>query len=198
MSKMDPELQRHSVEFGEVMLRNTAGVIADRIRAVKAKKKDQETVAELEDIISNLLSDKSALARITQTFEEELVAQRIAASDIEYISNNLVPLLEELLGSAAHASGQGTPSVQEVIDLLQPILSVETVTVLQLIGFNFRQAIGQPLTQLLARLILSKAQTDSSVAQEIQRLVVERDLALVQLASDPEAYARFKVFSQGR
>jgi hypothetical protein len=39
------------------------------------------------------------------------------------------------------------------------------VTVLQLVGFNFRKAIGEPLTELIARLILAKAQEDPSATQ---------------------------------
>lgn len=70
-----------------------------------------------------------------------------------------------------------------MIDLIQPLLSVETVTVLQLLGFNFRKAIGEPLTEFVAKLILSKAQVDPLLPLEIQRL----SLAIAQ---DAEAYTR--------
>lgn len=49
------------------------------------------------------------------------------------------------------------PETQKYLDVLEKLLSVETVTVLQLLGFNFRQAIGEPLTQLVRRLIASRA-----------------------------------------
>jgi hypothetical protein len=39
------------------------------------------------------------------------------------------------------------------------------VAVLQLVGFNFRKAIGEPLTESIARQILSKTKTDPSLAQ---------------------------------
>lgn len=61
---------------------------------------------------------------------------------------------------------------------------------MQLIGFNFRKAIGEPLTKLVGQLILSRAQADSALNLEIQRLGLQRELAYLELAGDPEAYDR--------
>ncbi len=187
---MDPQLQTLAAQLADTAIRNTAGSIADRIAAAKARKKDQETIAELEEIVYGLLSDKSELVQIAQAYEQELVAQRISDSDIEYISTNFVPLLQRLMESASVNDGQDGAVAQEVIDLMQPLLSVETVTVLQLIGFNFRKAIGEPLTELVSKLILSKAQTDPAQVLEIQRLNIARDAALFEIAQDPEAHQR--------
>lgn len=76
---MDPQLQTLTVQLAEVTIRNTAGSIADRITAAKARKKDGETIVELEEIINGLVSDKSELVRIAQAYEEEFVAQRISS-----------------------------------------------------------------------------------------------------------------------
>lgn len=187
---MDPQLQTLTIQLTETAVRNTAGSIADRITAAKARKKDQDTIAELEEIVSNLQSDKSELVRIAQAYEEELVAQRISAEDIEYISSNFVPLFRHLIEAGAANSGQEVAAAREMIDLIQPLLSVETVTVLQLIGFNFRKAIGEPLTELVSRLILSRVQSDSALALEIQRLNLVRETAYLDIAQNPEAYAR--------
>ena len=121
----------------------------------------------MEDIIYGLLSDKSELVQIAQAYEEELIAQRISADDIEYISTNFVPLLQRLIKSASdNDSPDG--AAEEIIELIQPLLSVETVTILQLIGFNFRKAIGEPLTELVSKLILSKTQPDPALVLEVQ------------------------------
>lgn len=77
-----------------------------------------------------------------------------------------------------------------MLGFIQHFLSVEMVTVLQLMGFNFRKAIGEPLTDLVSRLILSKAQADPSLSLEIQRLAIVRDNHFFQITQDPEAYAR--------
>jgi hypothetical protein len=180
---VDPQLQTLGLQLANVAVRNTASSVFDRITVAKARKKDQETIAELEEIITGLLSDKSELIGIAQAYEQELVAQRISESDIEYISTNFVPLLQQLMESAAASDGQPVDNTEEMIALIQPLLSVETVTVLQLIGFNFRRAIGEPLTQLVSQLILSKAYPNPALALEIQRLSLG-------VAQDPEAFDR--------
>jgi len=182
---MDQQLDGLTVQLAEVAIRNTAGSISDRIRSVKARKRDAETIAELEGIIDDLVSDKSELLRIARAYEEEFVAQRISPGDIAYISNNIVPQLQGLIESAAANNGQGAVA-QDVIDLIRPVLSVETVTVLQLLGFNFKKAIGEPLTELVGKLILSRLQVDPTLQLEIQRLTLS-------ISQDPDAYARLLV-----
>ena len=139
---MDPQLQTLSIQLADAAVRNTAGAILDRLEVAKARKKDHETIAELDEIVNGLIADKSELVRIAKAFEEELVAQRISNSDIEYITTNFVPLLKQLLESAAGDSKQSPAEIEDIFKLIQPLLSIETVTVLQLLGFNFRKAVG--------------------------------------------------------
>lgn len=180
---VDQQFQALTDQLAITAAKNTAASIADRIRLTKARKRDHETIAELEEIVNDLLSDKSELLLIAQAYEQDLVAQRISPEDIEYISDNFIPLLQRLIESSAASNGREGAAAQEMIDLIQPVLSVETVTILQLIGFNFRKAIGEPLTELVGKLILSKTQVNPALPLEIQRL----SLAIAQ---DPEAYAR--------
>lgn len=77
----------------EASARNTASYIADKIKTSKAKKNDKETINELEEIIQNLLNDKLEIQRIAQAYEQELLSQKITEKDIEYITNNLLPVL---------------------------------------------------------------------------------------------------------
>ena len=153
---MDPSLQSLGAELGDIALRNAASAVTGKIRALKARKQDQETIAELEEIINGLLADKSELMRIARAYEQEFVSQRISQEDIEYISERLIPLLQMLIASSTSNKGTSTSS-DEIIDLVTSLLSVEVVTVLQLLGFNFKKAIGEPLTDLVAQLITSKS-----------------------------------------
>lgn len=187
---MDQELQTLSIQLSEVAVRQTAGAIADRVQTLLAKKRDRETIAELEEIVNDLVSDKAELVRIAQAFEQELVAQRIAPVDIEYITSSVVPVLTSLVASGAAGGGADPDEMRSTIELLKPLLSVETVTVLQLIGFNFREGIGQPLTELVRRLILSKAEPDPAIADELQLVAARQNLVVLEIVKDPEASAR--------
>jgi hypothetical protein len=154
---VDPQLQTLGAQLAEVMVRNSAFAIGDKIRGARARRQDQETIAELETMVNDLVADKSELVRIANAYEDELVAQRLAKEDIEYISKNLVPLLGELVASSAES--EQAQAFQEVV---QKLLSVETVTVLQLVGFNFRKAIGEPLTELVAGFIATRTPANAS------------------------------------
>lgn len=187
---IDPQVAELGVRLGEVAVRNAASGISDRIRKARAKKQNQETINELEEIVNDLLADKSEIVQIARAYEQELVAQKISESDVEYITSRLIPKLKEFMERTAASQGESTQQAQEMIDLLSPLLSIETITVLQLIGFNFKRAIGEPLTTVVSQMIISKAQTDPKASLELQRLIAEREIAYVELAKDREAYDR--------
>jgi hypothetical protein len=88
-------------------------------------------------------------------------------------------------------------SAEEALSAIGTILSIETLTILQLVGFNFRKAIGEPLTDLVAALISSRAAPPSSVSADLQRLAAERELAYIELAKDEAAYGRLQALFPG-
>ncbi|HSW91299.1 MAG TPA: hypothetical protein VLG09_01465 [Candidatus Saccharimonadales bacterium] len=189
---MDTEKQfaELGIKLGEAVLRNTAGAIASKIQATKAKKNNEETIQELEEIINTLVGDKNELVRIAQAYEQEFVAQQISKKDIEYITEKFIPVLKDLI---KQTSGDDE-KLQKTIDDLTPLLSVETLTVLQLLGFNYKKAIGEPLTLLLQRAIASKANPDSENAAEIQKLAIKYNTEFLKVTQDKEASDRFEQF----
>lgn len=192
---MDPALQALSVQLSEVAVRNAAAAVAERISSVKTRKRNEETIAALEEIVNELLADKAELTRIAQAFDDELVAQRLSADDVRYITDNLLPLVRQL--AEATPASPGSRSAGDVMDLLEPLVSVETLTILQLMGLNFREAIGQPLTRLIASLIDSQVRPEAVEAADLQRAIVERDIAIAHLATNPEAYGRWRALTGG-
>lgn len=158
----------------EATARNGASIISDKIKTAKAKKEFKETISELEEIIYDLLNDKAEVQRIAQAYEQELVAQKITESDIKYITNNLLPIISSLLPEEN----------REQLEQLKKILSVETLTIMQLIGFNYKQAIGEPLTLLLRKIIEAQIPIDAKTNANYT-------LAMATLTQDSEATKRF-------
>ncbi|MBR3672870.1 MAG: hypothetical protein IKN65_01040 [Clostridia bacterium] len=158
----------------EASARNTASFIANRIKAVKAKKNDKETINELEEIIQNLLEDKLEIQRIAQAYEQELTSQKITEEDIEYITNNLLPIFIKFLPQDKAGDSEQIKS----------LLSVETLTIMQLLGFNYKKAIGEPLTLLLKKTIESKIPGDTMLNSKWA-------LAMANIALDKDATERY-------
>lgn len=161
--------------------RNTVGAVADKISTAKKKRDQAKTITELEALINDLVNDKIELERIAKTFENELVTQQISDSDISFIVNTVVPLVEKFT--------QGDPKSQEYIGIAKQLLSKETLKVMQLIGFNYREAIGGPLTSLCAD-VISKL-SSKSAQNKLNIATVRNQTALAQLSTNQEAYNRF-------
>jgi len=166
--------------------RNTATMIADKISALKVSKSDAERAAALEQIVTELIDDKNELTRIAQAYRHELVAQQLTPGDVRYITDTVVPLLTTL--TEASENPEEAEKQKKQIETFSPLLTVETVNVLQLLGFNFRQGIGAPLTQRVKDLIEGAPDPNTELA--LEQLRSQR--AAMELAADPDAYARFR------
>jgi hypothetical protein len=181
-----PEVIQLGVQLGESAARNSATVVMDKMRALRERGKANETIDGLAEIVSDLISDKNELTLIAQSYQQQLVAQRITEGEVAYIAQTIVPLLQQLGENMEEAEGQ---KFKKQIEQLKPLLSVETVNLLQILGFDFRRAIGQPLTELVESMI--KAQSPQAEGDvQVEQLKMQQ--ALIGLAMDPDAFARFQ------
>ncbi|MBH1956566.1 hypothetical protein I8H84_03205 [Candidatus Saccharibacteria bacterium] len=186
---MNPEnqiLADLATKLTESAVRNTAGAVIDKVAAVKAKRDDKQTIRELDDIINSLLDDKGELVRIAQAYEQELVSQKISDSDIEYITNTLVPLIEQFVNNIGDETERAKS--QALLSSVKSVISKEMITIMQLVGFNFKQAIGQPLTVLVRKTIESNMPTDDA---ELKRLNMVNSNLSIELSKDEESFQRF-------
>ena len=184
-------MQELSTSLSEIALRNAAAAVTTKIAAVKAQRKDRQTITTLEDIVNDLLADKSELIRIAQAFDDQLVAQRLSPEDVEFITKHLLPLLRKLMD----ASGQDVTD-DEMMEAVESLLSVEVLTIMQLIGFNYREAIGEPLTEFVAAQIAFRMPHDQIRNLSLHQAVVERDIALAEIAGDHEKCERFSALKR--
>lgn len=162
---MDPEIASLGTQLAEVAFRNAASNVADRIGSVKIRKDDKATIQVLEELVNELVSDKAELTRIAQAYQQEVAAKQISASDITYIATNLRPLLKKL----AELSPGGASSAETMMDAVEPFLSAEMLTISQLVGFNLREAIGEPLTHVVRDLINNKLGGSATGSRSGQR-----------------------------
>jgi hypothetical protein len=156
---LDPEITAVLTQLSEVVARNTVGAIQTRVATARATKQHENTVNELTEIINELVEDRVELVGIATTLREQLVAQRITTEEITYITDKLIPTIEELAGLAGDDNA-------EAIEAIKKLVSVEMLTVLQLVGFNFKAAIGEPLTQVVEGLILQLAPSQPRARQK--------------------------------
>ena len=147
MEKIFAEL---GVRLTEMAVKGTASIVQKKI---KASKDEQNIIAlrqNYEEIINELISEREEAILIAQAYKNELEKVVISDDDIEhlhYTVKNFVSLL----------SFFGKPNMidHQTLLTLQSLISVNTLKAMQLLGFNYKAAIGEPLTQLCAQKITS-------------------------------------------
>ena len=78
-----------------------------------------------------------------------------------------------------------------MIDVIRPLVSTEALTILQVIGFNFKRAIGEPLTDLVRSLIVARAAPSAETQQDLQALTLKRETLIYEIALNQEAHIHF-------
>lgn len=185
--EISPEIVKAGTSMATQIVKDSAQSIFDRVRTSKASKAKDETIEELHEIITELIEQRNQLVQLSQSYEEELITKKISQSDINYITESIVPLLEELLSQSKEPD---MLKAKEALDTLKPVLSKDIFNILQLLGFNFKQAIGEPLTQLVNGLITSKIPDRSENAIQYKIVTQQREVEYLKVFQDEEAYER--------
>jgi hypothetical protein len=185
---IDPNVSELTTQLAEIVTRNAASAVTSRISAIRTRKLDQQAMNELIELVNDLIADKNELIGVATAFEQELVAQRISDKDITYITTTLLPVVERLANFA-----DNDEQARGALDAIKSLVTPETLTIMQLVGFNFRRAIGEPLTTLIERLILSRVPAPDQSA-ELQALHMRQQTAYFQAIVDPDAR---QVLAQG-
>ena len=175
---MEDPITALAKQLAAVVISNTATIVADRVKAARASKDKDNTIAALEEIINEVVSEKSELTRIAQAYEQEFVSQKITEKELKYITDNVLPLLDEFVPENQKA----------IVEQVKSLLSVETLTIMQLLGFNYKRAIGEPLTMLLQKTIEANIPVDPKEAQRTNLLIYE-------IIKDPEASRRYEAWT---
>lgn len=179
---MDPQIAALGVQLAAELTKNTASAVNDKIRSAKAKHEDKQTIAELIDLVQELVSEKQDIQSIAQAYEKELAAQQLSKQDIDFISEAVVPVLKKL-----GADSMEEEKLQETMDIIEPLLSPTTLRVMQILGFNFKKAVGEPLTNLSNEKIRNLSESQNV---EFKAIMAQRDVEYFKIIQDPEAYAR--------
>ena len=149
---MDSMYVQPLVEMGvsltELAVKGTATAVTNKIKSVKDEKNAEKLRSTYDEIVNELLSERDEAVRIAQAYKSELERIVISDDDIKHLNATATRLLDLL---RAFSPDRDTKSFEAVKDLI----SVDTLKTMQLLGFNYKAAIGEPLTQICANAISS-------------------------------------------
>lgn len=131
------------INLTELAVKGTVGKVNAKISAVKAEKNLETVKNKYDEIINEILSEREEAIRIAQTYKNEIERIVISDNDIEHLHNTVDKLLDILKKFSPDKDISAVESVKEIIN-------VDTLKSMQLLGFNYKKAIGEPLTELCA------------------------------------------------
>lgn len=138
------------VEMGaaltELAIKGTATAVANKVKSVKDEKDAVRLRCTYDDIVNQLLSERDEAVRIAQAYKSEIERIVISDEDIEHFHNTVSRLL-----NLVKEISPDTPV--DSFEVFKDLISVDTLKTMQLLGFNYKAAIGEPLTKLCAEAI---------------------------------------------
>lgn len=161
---MDPIYTNAFAELGvtltELAVKGTASAVNKRIRAIKSEKDIEKIRVTYDELINEVLKEREEAVRIAQTYKSELERIEISDQDIEHLHNTVSRIIEIIkvmqLAGVDDKNGVSADKIRaqtESYEQIKELISVDTLKTMQLLGFNYKAAIGEPLTQLCANAI---------------------------------------------
>ncbi|MBC1500993.1 hypothetical protein HB943_10270 [Listeria weihenstephanensis] len=139
---MDEMLLQAGVRLVETASRNTIGIVSDKIKAIKLNGDIKEQQVAYEEIINALLRDKQDLERVAQEYKSEYEKITISDKDIEHLHSTVTTVLNLFSGADEKLKANEAT--------IKGLVNKDTLKTMQLLGFNYREAIGEPLTAICA------------------------------------------------
>ena len=148
--------------LASLVLKGTATVVHTKIESIKNVKDANQVRSIYNEIINQLLEEREEAVRIAQAYKQELEKVVIDDKDIEYLHDTISKVLDiikmfQMVGVDENTKEKiDTINAQmETIESLKALISKDVLKTMQLLGFNFKAAIGEPLTQICASAISS-------------------------------------------
>lgn len=145
ITEMQPLIETGAA-LAELAVKGTATKIGNKIRASKNEKDIEKLRTMYDEIINEILQEREDAVRIAQTYKTELDRIVISDDDITHLQNTVSNILDIFKSMS--------PDIEiDSFKAIKDLISVDTLKTMQLLGFNYKAAIGEPLTKLCAEAI---------------------------------------------
>ena len=143
-------------ELTKLVVKGTATTVAKKVNEIKFEKDIKNVRKIYDEIINELIQERDEAIRIAQSYKSELDRIEISDKDIEHLHKTISRLLEILKSMSPSSSNNSNENEGlEFYEQLKELINIDTLKTMQLLGFNYKAAIGEPLTVLCANAITS-------------------------------------------
>ncbi|MBQ8999160.1 MAG: hypothetical protein IJ086_10815 [Clostridium sp.] len=142
-------LEEISKSLSALSANGTVTATEAKIRALQVERDIEKIRNQYDDIINSLIAERAEAIRIAQVYKNELERYEISDKDIQHLHKTIELVLDIIK--------QMSPQTDiQIYQQLKDLICVDVLKSIQLLGFNYKEAIGEPLTELCASAILRK------------------------------------------
>lgn len=152
---IDAVVTKLSCDLVELVSKGTASYVSEKVKAMESNKDISNIRNTYDELLSKLLQERSEAIRIAQAYKDELEKVSISDKDIEYLHKTVSSLLRVL--SHYNIDSKNALFSEDMANSINELISKDVLKSMQLLGFNYKEAIGEPLTKLCADKISSFA-----------------------------------------
>lgn len=175
-SSIDPNVGAAMVNLAgslsSLVLKGTATAIHGKIESIKNEKNVDTVRNTYNEIVNQLLEEREDAVRIAQTYKQELEKVVISDEDIEYLQQTISKVLDvikslqlvNVIGDDPGKKAKAQAGI-DAVESVKNLISKDLLKTMQLLGFNYKAAFGEPLTQLCANAISSLGNKSGSSSQ---------------------------------
>lgn len=180
-----------ATNLSALVAKHTVTTIQTKVAAMK-NEEDINTVKQTyNDLLNNLLDERSEAITIAQSYKAELEKVEISDEDINHLHKTVERLLEIFKTISTMNDEENQSEIQDQINTFEQVkelIGVDTLKTMQLLGFNYKKAIGEPLTKIVSNFILSKAPSADKM-EDFQKFMTPE---MVEVLKDDTAYKNLK------
>ena len=142
------QLVELGVELTALAVKGTVSAIQKKISVSKENNDNKKTIELYDEIVNELIEERAEAIRIAQSYKAEIEKYEISDGDIEHLNKTISTVLDILKDMSPNTN-------LDSFERFKDLISVDTLKSMQLLGFNYKKAIGEPLTELCATKIES-------------------------------------------
>lgn len=155
---MDEYMTRSLIDLGSSLTllaaKGTAATVASKIKALKGEKDAASVRAAYDELVNELLEERAEAIRVAQAYKAELERVQISDDDIQSLDATIGRVLEIIASFQRDDREPSSSNAKaEAFGQFRQLISADTLRTMQLLGFNYKAAIGEPLTELCANKI---------------------------------------------
>lgn len=144
MDPMNDQVIQLGARLLELAGKQTYNWVTTKMQLAKQKDTMAEQQTSYEEIIMELLNGKHEMEQIAREYKRLYDQISISDEDIEYLQKTIRRVLDVLLNQTPYTKTEDVESYEMLINLINK----DTLKTMQLLGFNYKEAIGEPLTEI--------------------------------------------------